>query len=121
LQNCERYGKTTKLHWKVQVEAAAVPKKKGKDLFFLRDWGLDGFSMGIRKYRLMFDSSTGLSQSLSKGAQRVQQVLEALGLDLQVVELPNSTRTAQEAAKAIDYTVGQIAKSLVFHTWVSGL
>jgi prolyl-tRNA editing enzyme YbaK/EbsC (Cys-tRNA(Pro) deacylase) len=54
--------------------------------------------------------------SLSKSAQRVQGALERLGLDLQVVELPSSTRTAQEAAQAIGCSVAQIAKSLVFKT-----
>jgi Cys-tRNA(Pro) deacylase len=53
---------------------------------------------------------------LSKSAQRVQEALERLGLDLQVVELPSSTRTAQEAAQAIGCEVAQIAKSLVFKT-----
>ena len=53
---------------------------------------------------------------LSSGARRVQEALEGLGMPLQVVELPASTRTAQEAAQAIGCTVGQIAKSLVFET-----
>jgi prolyl-tRNA editing enzyme YbaK/EbsC (Cys-tRNA(Pro) deacylase) len=54
--------------------------------------------------------------SLSNSAQRVQAALEGLGLSVQVVELPASTRTAQEAAQAIGCYVGQIAKSLVFTT-----
>jgi prolyl-tRNA editing enzyme YbaK/EbsC (Cys-tRNA(Pro) deacylase) len=40
--------------------------------------------------------------------------LEALGLPCRVVELPASTRTAQEAADAVGCAVGQIVKSLVF-------
>jgi len=40
--------------------------------------------------------------------------LTALGLPCQVVELPASTRTAQEAAQAIGCTVAQIVKSLIF-------
>jgi len=44
----------------------------------------------------------------------VQDTLGALGLDAQVVELPESTRTAEQAARALDCEVGQIAKSLVF-------
>jgi prolyl-tRNA editing enzyme YbaK/EbsC (Cys-tRNA(Pro) deacylase) len=52
--------------------------------------------------------------STSSSAQRVQQALNALGLDLRVVELPASTRSAIEAAQAIGCQVGQIAKSLVF-------
>jgi prolyl-tRNA editing enzyme YbaK/EbsC (Cys-tRNA(Pro) deacylase) len=40
--------------------------------------------------------------------------LTALGLPCRVVELPASTRTAQEAADAVGCTVGQIVKSLIF-------
>ena len=39
-----------------------------------------------------------------------------LGLTLQVIELPDSTRSAAEAAEAIGCSVGQIAKSLIFKT-----
>lgn len=53
---------------------------------------------------------------LSNSARKVQDALQALGMTLQVVELPGSTRTAAEAAQAIGTTVGQIAKSLVFRT-----
>ena len=51
---------------------------------------------------------------LSPSAQKVQDALAALGLTLQVVELPASTRTALDAAQAIGCQVGQIVKSLVF-------
>jgi len=51
---------------------------------------------------------------LSPSAKKVQQVLEKSGFSLQVVELPNSTRTAVEAAQAVGCQVGQIVKSLVF-------
>ncbi|HSQ26346.1 MAG TPA: YbaK/EbsC family protein [Anaerolineales bacterium] len=54
------------------------------------------------------------SEQLSSSAQKVQQALEALGLALQVIEMPDSTRTAQEAAQAVGCQVGQIVKSLVF-------
>jgi len=53
---------------------------------------------------------------LSASAQRVQNALKALGLSLQVIELPASTRTAAEAAQAVGCQVAQIAKSLVFET-----
>ena len=53
---------------------------------------------------------------LSPSALKVQQALDILGLELQVVELPDSTRTAAEAAAAVGCTVAQIAKSLVFRT-----
>jgi prolyl-tRNA editing enzyme YbaK/EbsC (Cys-tRNA(Pro) deacylase) len=57
-----------------------------------------------------------MSESLSSSAKRVQDALGALGLTLQVVELPQSTRTAVEAASAIGCGVEQIAKSVVFRT-----
>ncbi len=57
-----------------------------------------------------------MSTELSASAQRVQAALEQLGLTLEVVELPASTRTAVDAARAIGCQVGQIAKSLVFRT-----
>ncbi len=51
---------------------------------------------------------------LSASARRVQEALQEHGLDCQVVELPDSTRTAPEAAAAIGCQVAQIVKSLVF-------
>jgi prolyl-tRNA editing enzyme YbaK/EbsC (Cys-tRNA(Pro) deacylase) len=57
---------------------------------------------------------TGATNPLSPSAQRVQAALAAHGLGLTVVELPQSTRTAAEAAAAVGCTVGQIAKSLIF-------
>jgi len=47
-------------------------------------------------------------------AQKVQDRLKELGLEVEVRELANSTRTAQEAADAVGAEVGQIVKSLVF-------
>lgn len=62
-----------------------------------------------------------MSETLSASAQKVQDALSALGYGaMQVVELPASTRTAQEAADAIGCTVAQIAKSLVFRAAESG-
>ena len=55
-----------------------------------------------------------MSQPLSESAQKVQDALNRHGVACEVVELPDSTRTAQEAAQAIGCRVGQIAKSLVF-------
>lgn len=57
-----------------------------------------------------------MTTPLSPSAQKVQQALQALGMTLQVVELPDSTRTAIEAAQAVGCQVGQIVKSLVFKT-----
>ncbi len=53
---------------------------------------------------------------LSSSAQKVQSALQAAGLQLEVIELPESTRTSLEAAQAIGCQVGQIAKSIVFQT-----
>jgi prolyl-tRNA editing enzyme YbaK/EbsC (Cys-tRNA(Pro) deacylase) len=47
-------------------------------------------------------------------AQRLQERLHELGLEVQIQELSDSTRTAQEAADAVGAEVGQIVKSLVF-------
>ena len=57
--------------------------------------------------------------SLSASALKVQQALNAIGLALEVVELPGSTRTAQEAAQAVGCQVGQIAKSIIFQALAS--
>lgn len=51
---------------------------------------------------------------LSSSARKVQQALSAIGMPLEVVELPDSTRTSQEAAAAVGCLVGQIAKSIIF-------
>jgi prolyl-tRNA editing enzyme YbaK/EbsC (Cys-tRNA(Pro) deacylase) len=52
--------------------------------------------------------------NLSPSALKVQKALYALGLSLDVVELPGSTRTSLEAAQTIGCQVGQIAKSIIF-------
>ncbi|WP_268623630.1 YbaK/EbsC family protein [Paenibacillus alvei] len=51
---------------------------------------------------------------LKNSAQIVQDKLAARGLPNQVVELPDSTRTAQEAANTIGCEISQIAKSIIF-------
>jgi prolyl-tRNA editing enzyme YbaK/EbsC (Cys-tRNA(Pro) deacylase) len=62
-----------------------------------------------------------MSNQLSNSARKVQDALIALGFGTRhVVELPDSTRTAGEAAAAIGCTVAQIAKSLVFKGRTSG-
>jgi prolyl-tRNA editing enzyme YbaK/EbsC (Cys-tRNA(Pro) deacylase) len=53
---------------------------------------------------------------LSKSAQSVQDALSSQGIEEEVIELPASARTAEEAAKAIGCQVAQIVKSLVFRT-----
>ena len=61
-----------------------------------------------------------MTEELSPSAQKVQAALQALGWQLQVVELPGSTRTAVEAAQSVGCQVGQIVKSLVFKGKRSG-
>ena len=58
--------------------------------------------------------------ALSSSARRVQEALGKLGFTLAVVELPQSTRTAAEAASAVGACVGQIVKSLIFRGATSG-
>jgi prolyl-tRNA editing enzyme YbaK/EbsC (Cys-tRNA(Pro) deacylase) len=59
-------------------------------------------------------------EGLSSSAARVQQALRERGLAVEVRQVPDSTRTAQEAAAALGCDVGQIAKSLVFRGERSG-
>jgi len=53
---------------------------------------------------------------LSKNSRKVQAYLNNFGLEAKVLELTESTRTAQEAAAAAGCMVGQIVKSLVFRS-----
>lgn len=57
-----------------------------------------------------------MEQKISKSAQIVQDALAKQGLNFKVLELPSSTRTAQEAAATIGCQIAQIVKSLVFKT-----
>ncbi len=61
-----------------------------------------------------------MSGELRRSARAVQEALDAAGFELEVVELPASTRTAREAAEAIGCSVAQIAKSIVFRALDSG-
>jgi Cys-tRNA(Pro) deacylase len=61
-----------------------------------------------------------MSEKLSKGSQRVQSLLEEYGLELNIVEFTESTRTAKDAAEAIGCQLGQIAKTLIFRCKGSG-
>jgi prolyl-tRNA editing enzyme YbaK/EbsC (Cys-tRNA(Pro) deacylase) len=62
-----------------------------------------------------------VSENLSRSASRVQRALEAAGIESRVVELPQTTRSAQEAAAAIGCAVEQIAKTVVFRRADTGL
>lgn len=50
----------------------------------------------------------------TSASKRVAEAARALGLDIEVRQFPEGTRTAQDAANAIGVSVGQIVKSLVF-------
>lgn len=51
---------------------------------------------------------------MSKSVRRVQEAARELGLDIAVLRMPDSTRTAEEAAGACGCDVAQIVKSLIF-------
>ena len=57
---------------------------------------------------------------LPASAMRVQEAARARGLDVTVVEMAASTRTAEDAAAACGCAVAQIVKSLVFRGGESG-
>jgi prolyl-tRNA editing enzyme YbaK/EbsC (Cys-tRNA(Pro) deacylase) len=57
-----------------------------------------------------------MTQPLPKSAQSVQTVLSNKNLDCKVIELSDSTRTANDAASTIGCEVAQIVKSLIFKT-----
>ncbi len=54
------------------------------------------------------------AHGLPERSRQIQQELGDRGYDIAVRELPESTRTALEAAAALDCEVGAIASSLVF-------
>jgi prolyl-tRNA editing enzyme YbaK/EbsC (Cys-tRNA(Pro) deacylase) len=55
---------------------------------------------------------------LSRGPARIAEELRRLGVSCEVKEMPQSTRTAQEAAAAVGCDVAQIVKSLIFRSVV---
>ena len=57
-----------------------------------------------------------MSGTLPPAARRIDELLAACGLTGRVIEMPDSTRTAVDAARACGCTVGQIAKSIVLKT-----
>jgi prolyl-tRNA editing enzyme YbaK/EbsC (Cys-tRNA(Pro) deacylase) len=54
------------------------------------------------------------SGGIPSGTERVRTALADRDLFVEIIEFPESTRTAAEAARAVGSTVGQIVKSLVF-------
>lgn len=61
-----------------------------------------------------------METALSPAARRVRETLRQMGFENEVVEFPESTRTAAEAAAVCGCEVAQIAKSLVFRGKTSG-
>src|SRR5699024_3302592 len=59
-------------------------------------------------------------ESLHESVKTFQEKLTALDFTNEVKQLPESTRTAKEAAQAIDCEVAQIAKSIIFRLKQSG-
>lgn len=57
---------------------------------------------------------------LPASAQRIQDLLAVRGYRHRVVEMPDTTRTAEEAAAACGCTVAQIGKSVLFRTKQTG-
>jgi len=53
---------------------------------------------------------------MSSGVDVFQKKIDFLGLKLKIVSLPQSTKTAVEAARAVGCQLGQIAKSIVFQS-----
>ncbi|MEP3115514.1 YbaK/EbsC family protein [Nisaea sp.] len=51
---------------------------------------------------------------MSKSVNRVKAAAEAAGLSVEILRMPDSTRTAAEAAAACGCDVTQIVKSLIF-------
>jgi Cys-tRNA(Pro) deacylase len=55
-----------------------------------------------------------MSEKLKSSALRVQEALQDNGLTCEIVQMQDTTRTAEDAARAVGCVVGQIVKSLVF-------
>ena len=61
-----------------------------------------------------------MSEVLKASSAKVQDFLSQHGQDFVVQEMPDSTRTASDAAEAIGCIVAQIAKSLIFKNGETG-
>jgi Cys-tRNA(Pro) deacylase len=61
-----------------------------------------------------------MGEELKSSAHKVQKALKARGLNCEVVQMQQMTRTAEDAAQAVGCDVGQIVKSLIFRSKPSG-
>ena len=57
---------------------------------------------------------------MSKSLNRVRRHMEELGLDVHIIQMADTTRTAEDAAAAAGCAVDQIVKSIVFRGETSG-
>ena len=57
---------------------------------------------------------------MSKSLKRVRAALQAAGIESEIVEMAEGTRTAEDAARAAGCAVDQIVKSIVFRGAESG-
>jgi len=55
-----------------------------------------------------------MAKEIKNNIQKVQDKLKELGFSYQVIELPQTTHTALDAASALSCKLGQIAKSIIF-------
>jgi prolyl-tRNA editing enzyme YbaK/EbsC (Cys-tRNA(Pro) deacylase) len=60
------------------------------------------------------------SADMSKSLKRVENALRADGIESQIVEMAEGTRTAEDAARAARCGVDQIAKSIIFRAEATG-
>lgn len=51
---------------------------------------------------------------MSKSLKRVQSALQDAGIDAEILEMSDITKTAQQAADAAGCALDQIAKSVIF-------
>ena len=61
-----------------------------------------------------------MRDSLPTAAKRVEAAAHALGLHIEIRTMPARTRTAVDAAAAVQIGVGQIVKSLIFKGKITG-
>jgi prolyl-tRNA editing enzyme YbaK/EbsC (Cys-tRNA(Pro) deacylase) len=57
---------------------------------------------------------------MSKSLKRVERALEAAGVTVEIMEMAEGTRTAEDAARAAGCALDQIAKSIIFRAETHG-
>ena len=90
---------------------------RGKLLASLKTQKVKNVKLGLR---YLISNYFFIPMSLPAAAQRVQEALSTINIATDVVEFPQGTRTAADAAQAIGCTVAQIAKSIIFKGATSG-